>query len=118
MQLSFSLNNFGVSSSASNPGDGVSEVVLSLSHQRRKKLKQNKTAQYKNKKNPTKCPKFKCNTVSVSFSACRCSSVVSSKTGRKNKESGDNSVNVYLRLWLTFPLLSACYCWRLYLCRS
>jgi hypothetical protein len=32
------------------------------------------------------CPKFKCNTVSVSFSACRCSSVVfSSKVGREKK---------------------------------
>jgi hypothetical protein len=46
-------------------------------------------------KKPTKCPKFKCNTVSVGFSACRCSSVVfSSKVGReKKKESGDSSVN-------------------------
>jgi hypothetical protein len=51
-----------------------------LSHQRGKKLKQNKT------KKPTKCPKFKCNTVSESFSACRCSSVVvSSKIGRKKR---------------------------------
>jgi hypothetical protein len=51
-----------------------------------------------------KKPKFKCNTVSVSFSACRCSSVVfSSKVGRerkkksgerrKKKMSGDWSVN-------------------------
>jgi hypothetical protein len=40
------------------------------------------------KKKPTKCPKFKCNTVSVSFSACRCSSVVfSSKVGREKKKS-------------------------------
>jgi hypothetical protein len=54
-----------------------------LSHQRRKKPKKTKTKQ-NNKKKPTKCPKFKCNTVSVSFSACRCSSVVvSSKVGRK-----------------------------------
>jgi hypothetical protein len=35
-----------------------------------------------------KCPKFKCNTVSVSFSACRCSSVVfSSKVGREENKS-------------------------------
>jgi hypothetical protein len=61
-------------------------VVLSLSHQRGKKLKQNRTTQHKTKKNPTKCPKFKCNTVSVSFSACRCSLVVvSSKVGRKKR---------------------------------
>jgi hypothetical protein len=40
----------------------------------------------KQNKNTTKCPKFKCNTVSVSFSACRCSSVVvSSKVGRKKR---------------------------------
>jgi hypothetical protein len=59
-----------------------------LSHQRGKRLKQNKGKQHKTTttKNPTKCPKFKFNTVSVSFSACRCSSVVvSSKVGRKRK---------------------------------
>jgi hypothetical protein len=63
--------------------------------------------------------KFKCNTVSVSFSAHRCSSVVfSSKVGReKKKVSGDRSVNGYLRLWLGWPLLSACCCWWCYLCR-
>jgi hypothetical protein len=43
MQQSFSLNNFGVSPSASNPGDGVSEVVL-LSHQRVKKTAQQNIA--------------------------------------------------------------------------
>jgi hypothetical protein len=43
-----------------------------------KKTKPNKT-----EKTP-QCPKFKCNTVSVSFSVCRCSSVVvSSKEERK-----------------------------------
>jgi hypothetical protein len=45
MQESFSRKNFVVSSSASNPGDGVLEVVLSLSHQRGKKLKPNQTKQ-------------------------------------------------------------------------
>jgi hypothetical protein len=57
------------------------------------KVEQSYTHMHKN--NPTKCPKFKCNTVSVSFSACRCSSVVfSSKVGReKKKESGDSSEN-------------------------
>jgi hypothetical protein len=70
------------SPSASNPGDGVSEVVLSLSHQRGKKQNKNKQT----KKNTKKCPKFKCNTVPVSFSARRCSSVVvSSKEERKKK---------------------------------
>jgi hypothetical protein len=74
-----------------------SEVILLLSHRRRKnQTKPNQT------KTTTKYPKFKCNTISVSFSACRCSSVVfSSKIGRKKKkDSGDNSVNGYLRLWL------------------
>jgi hypothetical protein len=42
--------------------------------------------QTKPKENTTKCPKFKCNTVSVSFSASRCSSVVfSSKEERKKR---------------------------------
>jgi hypothetical protein len=80
MQKSFSLNNFGVSPSASNPGAGVSEVVLLLSHQRGKKFKNKK------KQSTTKYPKFKCNTVSVSLSACRYSSVVvSSKEEEKEK---------------------------------
>jgi hypothetical protein len=58
----------------------------------------------------------KCNTASVSFSACRCSLVVfSSKLGREEKkESGDRSVNGYLWLWLACLLLSACCCWRCY----
>jgi hypothetical protein len=54
-----------------------------LSHQRGKKQKK-KTP---NPQNTTKCPKFKCNKVSVSFSACRCSSVVvSSKEEREKKK--------------------------------
>jgi hypothetical protein len=91
-----------------------------LSHQRGKKLKKPKKPKTaRNNKNPTKCPKFKYNTVSVSFSACRCSSViVSSKEERKKKEFGDSSVNGYLRLWLSCPLLSAFCVWRLYLYRS
>jgi hypothetical protein len=52
MQYSFSLNNFGVRPSASNPGDVVSEVVLSLSHQREK----NKTKQHKTKNPPQSVP--------------------------------------------------------------
>jgi hypothetical protein len=85
---------------------------------KKKKKEQNRTTQNNNNKNPTKCPKFKCNTVSESFSACRYTSgVVSSKVGRK-KKSGDSSVNGYLKLWLACPLLSAYCCWRLYLCRS
>jgi hypothetical protein len=58
-----------------------------LSHQRGKIPKRpNQNKRTQNKKNTTKCPKFKCNTVSVSFSACRCSSVVvSSKEERKKR---------------------------------
>jgi hypothetical protein len=50
------------------------------------------------KKKPTKCPKFKCNTVSVSFSACRCSSVVfSSKVGREKKKSLETGL--WMAIW-------------------
>jgi hypothetical protein len=48
--IKFSLNNFAVHPSASNPGDSVSEVVLSLSLQRGKKP--NQTNQNKTKKTP------------------------------------------------------------------
>jgi hypothetical protein len=70
-------------------------------------------------KSPTKCPQFKCNTVSVSFSACRCNLVVlSSKVGRKRKKSvWRHFWEWYLQLWLACLLLSACS-WRRYLCRS
>jgi hypothetical protein len=53
---------------------------------------------HRHKNNSTKCPKFKCNTISVSFSACSCNLVVlSSKVGDKEikKESGDSSENVF-----------------------
>jgi hypothetical protein len=50
MQLSFSP-------SASNPGDGVLEVVLSLSHERGKNKEQNKrTKQNKRKTKPQNIP--------------------------------------------------------------
>jgi hypothetical protein len=49
------------------------------------KVEQNCT---KKPQKPIKYPKFKCNTVSVRFSACRCTSVVfSSKVGREKKKS-------------------------------
>jgi hypothetical protein len=55
-----------------------------LSHQRGKKTNQAK--QHKTKKTTTKCPKFKCNTVSVSFSAYRCSLVVVSSNEERKKK--------------------------------
>jgi hypothetical protein len=38
----FSVNNFGVSFSASSPRDGASDVVWSMSHQREKKQSKKK----------------------------------------------------------------------------
>jgi hypothetical protein len=81
--------------------------------------KKTKNTKQTKKQNTTKYPKFKCNTISISLSACHCSSVVllskeEQKKKEKKKGSGDSSVNVCLRLQLTFPLLSACCCWRLY----
>jgi hypothetical protein len=52
MQYSFSLNNFGVSPSPSNPGDGVSKVDLSLFHQRGKKPNKTKQNRTTTKKKP------------------------------------------------------------------
>jgi hypothetical protein len=48
--------------------------------------KQTKNPKNKTKKHTTKCPNFKCNTVSVSFSACRCSLVVISSKEERNKQ--------------------------------
>jgi hypothetical protein len=59
------------------------------------KVEENYTHKNKTKQNkkPTKCPKFKCNTVSVSFSTCRCNLVVlSSKVGRKRKKKNLETV--------------------------
>jgi hypothetical protein len=82
MQWSVSLNNFGVHLSLQS-WRWYLRCCSVVSHQRdafsRTKL---------HKKKPTKCPKFKCNTVSVSFSACRCSLVIfSSKVGREEKNT-------------------------------
>jgi hypothetical protein len=92
MQWSFSLNNFGVHLSLQSWRWCLRCCSVVVSSKGTHKVEQNCTK----KKKPTKCPKFKCNTVSVSFSACRCSSVVlSSMVGRKRKkkESGDSSEN-------------------------
>jgi hypothetical protein len=89
MQKSFSLNNFGVSPSAFNPGDGVSEVVQSLSHQRGKKKQNTKQTEKTSKKpkpkpNQNKNPKFKWN---FNPSASSSSSVfVSSKEEKKREK--------------------------------
>jgi hypothetical protein len=81
MQWSFSINNFGVSPSASNPVDGVSEVVLSLSHQKGKnQTEQNSTKEKKHHKVSQVQMQYR-------FWACRCSSVVvSSKEEREKKK--------------------------------
>jgi hypothetical protein len=56
-------------------------------------LKEEQNYTHTHKNNPTKCPKFKCNTVSVSFSAYRCNSVVlSSKVGRQRKKKSLETV--------------------------
>jgi hypothetical protein len=63
------------------------------------KVEQNYTYTYTHRKQqqqqkkPTKCPKFKCNTVSVNFSTCRSNSVVlSSNVGRKRKKKSLETV--------------------------
>jgi hypothetical protein len=95
-------------------------LVIVSSKGKKTKNKTNRQTEKTNKKTKikqNKNPKFKCNTVLVSPSASSPSSViVSSKEEkkRKKKESGDSSVNVYLRLQLTCPLLSASCCWKLY----
>jgi hypothetical protein len=65
-----------------------------LSHEKEKKKpkKQKKKKTKKQNQNTTKCPKFRCNTVSVSSSACRCSLVVISSKEEKKKESGGRQV--------------------------
>jgi hypothetical protein len=64
---------------------------------KRRDIKWNKTA-HTHSKRPTKCPKCKCNTVSVSFSACRCSLVVfSSKVGRAKNKSLETGL--WMAIW-------------------
>jgi hypothetical protein len=50
MQWSFSLNNFGAHPSASNPGDGSSDVVLVVSLKGKNKIEQNRTKENKKQK--------------------------------------------------------------------
>jgi hypothetical protein len=98
MQWNFSLNNFGVHLSLQSWRWCLRCCSVIVSSNGMHKVEQNCTKKTKTKnknQKPTTCPMFKCNTVSVSFSACRCSSVVfSSEVGReKKKESGASSVN-------------------------
>jgi hypothetical protein len=87
MQCSFSLNNLGVVLNLQSWSWGLRCCSVVVSSKGIHKVEQNYTLTHTHKKSPTKCPKFKCNTVSVSFSACRCNSVVlSSKVGRKRKK--------------------------------
>jgi hypothetical protein len=78
--------------------------------------KKQKTKTNKKKQNTTKYPKFKCNTVSVSQHevVVQSLSYQREREGKKErkKEPADSSVNGYLGLGLTCPLLSACCCWR------
>jgi hypothetical protein len=53
MQWSFSLNNFGAHPSASNPGDGSSDVVLVVSLKGKNKIEQNRTKENKKQKKKT-----------------------------------------------------------------
>jgi hypothetical protein len=89
MQSRFSLNNFGVSLSLQSWRWCLRCCSVVVSSKGTHKVEQNCTKRKrKRKKKPTKCPKFKCNTVSISFLACRYSSVVfSSKVGREKKKS-------------------------------
>jgi hypothetical protein len=62
-------------------------VVVSSKGKKTGKVKIKQKCTKQQQKYPTKCPKFKCNKVSVSFSVCTCSSVVvSSKVGREKKK--------------------------------
>jgi hypothetical protein len=88
-----------------------------LSQQRGKKKKNNNNNN--NKKNNMKCPKFKCNTVSVSFSACRCSSVVvSSKESRKKKRVWRQFCEWLSEAAAHLPAAVSLLLLDLYLCRS
>jgi hypothetical protein len=80
--ISFTLNNFGVHLSLQSWWWCLICCSVVVSSKGTHKVEQNYT------KSPTKCLKFKCNTVSVSFSAYRCSSVVfTSKVGREKTRS-------------------------------
>jgi hypothetical protein len=83
MQWSFSLNYFVVCLSLHFWRLCLRCCSVVVSSKGMHKVEQNCTK----KKKPTKCPKFKCNTVSVSFSACMCSLVVfSSMVGREREK--------------------------------
>jgi hypothetical protein len=99
MQWSFCLNNFGVCLSLQSWRWCLRCCSVVVSSKVIHKVEQNCT------KKCTKCPKFKCNTVSVGCSACRCISVVfSSKVGReKKKDSGDSSMNAICGCGLPTP---------------
>jgi hypothetical protein len=105
MQRSFNLINLGVHLSLQSCRWCLRCCSVVVSSKGTHKVEQNYTHMH-TKKNPNKCPKFKCNTVSVSFSSCKCNSVVlSSKIGRKRKKRVWRQFwEWYLQLWL------ACCC--------
>jgi hypothetical protein len=83
MQWSFSLINLCVHLSLQSWRWCLRCCSVVVSSEGMHKVEQNYIHTH-TKKKPTKCPMFKWNTVSVSFSACRYNSVVlSSKVGRK-----------------------------------
>jgi hypothetical protein len=85
MQCSFSLNNLDVRLNLQSWSFCLRCCSVVVSSKGMHKVEHTHTHRHKS---PTKCLKFKCNTVSVSFLACRCNSVVlSSKVGRNRKKS-------------------------------
>jgi hypothetical protein len=118
MQCSFNLNNLGVRLSLQSWRWCLRRCSVVVSSKGTHKVEQNCTHTHKNK--PTKCPKFKCSRVSVSFSACRCSSVVlSSRVGReKKKESGDSSENGICSCGLPVRCCQPVVAGGIFLCRS
>jgi hypothetical protein len=95
MQWSFNLNNLGVCLSLPSWRWCLRCCSVVVSSKGTHKVEHNytHTHTHTHTQNPTKCPKFKCNTVLVSFSTCKCNSVVlSSKVGRKRKKKSLETV--------------------------
>jgi hypothetical protein len=92
----------------------MNQALYADMNNKREVKKKSKGKTNKQTKTTSKCPKFKCNTVSVSFSTCSCSSVVVSSKGERKKKRVWRQLCECLRLQLTCLLLPTCCCWRLY----